>query len=550
MQEDTCNSACSTDGTVRVTTQEVNRDNSLESPLIRHVTRWTLTNSLLPKPSPLPESGKFPDKCFSIQGYLIPSSTTKTSQKYQKEIHVSIHSLKSWCIDRSHHGRGIYIQTSTAFYWLKEPSKDLVKVINSEDIYDKNTNEHPTTSFISQEIVHNPMRARLGLLSNIIDIFSDQKYNFVYLYAKRSSTNIHCLLRPNQRIMDRYNNATEGPLNKEPFDLNLLKKIPEFVRRNMENLHDFLPDECAFFESIREFEQQLKENQRKVVPWTEEEYIASANASEQRSGRYPWGELKPNSKIRPNRLIEIKIMESRRLHSNDMSKKSNSIIENQDSQQRFLDECTHNSAEIKVLSKSTTFSSVQMIKSIAQLSSLLVPRPIGEEGDYKKFAILDSSSRVFMDEIITNTQVPSLELMLIAVETLSRSGQKVMKATFQKNVELKKCAGYVIFKAWLGYVVKVMAGMRQSVSCHAMAKDHKRTDELVAISIMNLICNFSVITEGKQIDILKSKFDVDLYQLVEKTLSFASFYGIRNVEISCRNAKVHLDLIKDQHYSN
>lgn len=520
-----------------------------QAPLIRHLTNWTLLKHASPIPQPLPISGEF-EKDFVIQGSLLPESNQSTSSNHQDLIQVLLSSIKSWVIDRSHDNRGIYVQTSTAFYWLKEPCKDTVDIGGNEQAIGTPNDNQPSTNITSQEIIHQPIRAKFGLLSNLIDMFSDQNYNFVNFYAKRSITNTHCLLRPNAEILARYD-TSEEPLNKEPFDLNLLKQFPEFVRRNMENLHDMLPNECVFFYSIKEFEQQFKERQRKLVPWSDEEYIESAEASESRSGRHSWGELKPNvKKARPNRLIEIRIMESHHLHKLEMSRKATSTSQEMTSQEMdegqrlFLDECIADSSKLKVLHQSEIYSKSEIVKSISGLSNLLVPTPMEGEEDYKRFAVLDNNARLFIDEIVTN-EVASLELMLLTLETISRSGQKVMKSMFQKKEKLTNCAGFIIFKVWLSYVIKVMAQRRKDPTSNLMDGNDMRTEELVAMTIMSLICNFSVINERKQIDILKSKFGVDLFDLVEKVLSFASFHNIGNVEIACRNAQVHLSLIKD-----
>jgi len=154
--------------------------------------------------------------------------------------------------------------------------------------------------------------------------------NYVPVHARRSPANIHALLSPNDDTYRKFN-APDEPLNREPFDLELLERFPDFVRRHLMNYHPLLHPGCAFMkrlvtmtEGTEEEEKRkswvlLPEEQPEQIrgqlgsPWTTADYLRSATEAEQRSQRTPWGDVLPDAKpIQPNRLIDIEIRNAAR----------------------------------------------------------------------------------------------------------------------------------------------------------------------------------------------------------------------------------------------
>ena len=112
---------------------------------------------------------------------------------------------------------------------------------------------HAAALLPSQSQLHLPLRAKFGLLSNLLDLMSEpynnNTNNYVPVHARRSPANIHALLSPSEDTYQKFN-TEEEPLNKEPFDLELLEQCPGFVRRHLLNYHPLLHGGCAFMKRL------------------------------------------------------------------------------------------------------------------------------------------------------------------------------------------------------------------------------------------------------------------------------------------------------------
>ena len=167
-----------------------------------------------------------------------------------------------------------------------------------------------------------------------------------------------------------------------------------------------------------------------------------------------------------------------------------------------------------------TFSKDNMIGAISYLESYLTPTPSGAEKksfDYTKFGIKDSPKEVmqkFIEDVVVNGTVLSMETILLSVECIMRSRDAVKKAIFRLDEKKDTSGGKFIFKKWLSYVIQIMENKRKQQN--ALPANEARTEELIAISIMELICSYSVIKKQKQLEVLKKKFGVDWVFIVEK----------------------------------
>lgn len=180
--------------------------------------------------------------------------------------------------DRHREDRGIWILSKNAWYRLKQPCKKVIKRLNGIDI--------------SQNELHHSFHAKLGLLSNIIDMMSDSRGyiqpSLVAYHSKLSPEASHKALCPN------HDEILQNPLLcKEPFDLRLLKRDPAFVRQNLENLDTTLSNTCVFMLGLKKLEREAeRRGNDKDFTKKEFDFIKSAEAAEKRSQRWPWGEQK------------------------------------------------------------------------------------------------------------------------------------------------------------------------------------------------------------------------------------------------------------------
>ena len=336
-----------------------------------------LTNWFLVRPSPSANTGdaasnRDPTK---LPRHPLPISTTNLSSSdyvlygnlqlsdeakklpllvAKNNLPVRISSLASWCIDRSKSGRGIWIQGQRGWYKLKEPDRTVIEIgritvrCPSLDAADDNGSEKANlrATLPSQSQLHLTLRAQFGLLSNLLDLLSEpynnNSNNYVPVHARRSPANIHALLSPNDETFQKFN-SEEEPLNREPFDLELLERCPGFVREQLLNYHPLLHEGCAFMKRLsamssssgagRNIDEGSNEsaalvldgedasqsassfvpNRKQKRRWAAADYRRSALEAEARGQRTPWGDLIPNAKaIKPNRLIDIEIRNAAR----------------------------------------------------------------------------------------------------------------------------------------------------------------------------------------------------------------------------------------------
>ena len=172
------------------------------------------------------------------------------------------------------------------------------------------------------------------------------------------------------------------------------------------------------------------------------------------------------------------------------------------------------------------FSKQNMAGAIVYLSGYLSPTPTAADKksyDYTKFCVLDipiDTMKKFISDIVFTGKFLTMEVMLLAVECIIRSSNLVQKGLCRLDIvviEGSKVSGVLfIFKKWLAYAISVMAKRRQIEPLSSFSAQEMRTEEMIATSIMELICAFNVIHKEKQMNVLKSKFGVDWIHIVEK----------------------------------
>lgn len=174
--------------------------------------------------------------------------------------------------DRDDDGRGMWVLSRQAWYKLLQPC---TKVITQND-----------GIRTSQDILHQPVRANCGLLNNILDMLSDSNGNledqFVSFFSELTPEECYDVL-------------------EKPFDFDLLKRDPAFVKDCLSNLHENLPDSCVFVNGLKKLRLEYSQARKRKMHWVLRsfDYCASAEMAEERSNRHPWGCRKLNSNGKP-----------------------------------------------------------------------------------------------------------------------------------------------------------------------------------------------------------------------------------------------------------
>lgn len=185
-------------------------------------------------------------------------------------------------VDFSEEKRGLWVATTEAWYWLHDCDE-------------------------SQEELHQPMRAKFGLLSNLIDtLLEDDKYFETYekLAPKLVHQKLSCL---DEALFQVYkqNQANDILYFQEPFDYTLMSEQGG-VTLLKQHLGGLFPG----LEKSKFWKELVKQKGRKpgTAKWTPEQYRASAELAEERSQRTAWGMKLPNAKpIRPNWNMEARL---------------------------------------------------------------------------------------------------------------------------------------------------------------------------------------------------------------------------------------------------
>ena len=274
----------------------------------RHITNWFLA-----KPSAagadfgvhrmaLPaDYRKVKNLC--LYGELLPSprkvARARTKGKDPpKPQPVVLRRLLLWSIDRDYRDRGIWFQTGDAWYKLEQPCT--ARVYNGK----------------SQDDVHLELRAKFGLVSNLLDMFHEKSKslkleNFFGLHDSRTPSESHNVLSPNAGQLERH-----PMLPTEPFDMELLRREATFVKQHIQDCGVGFA-KSNFVKGLTDMEKEWKKTHKdKKKGGGEFDYLASAKAAEKRSGRRPWGSLityrggSHDEVPRINRLVEIKVDES------------------------------------------------------------------------------------------------------------------------------------------------------------------------------------------------------------------------------------------------
>ena len=631
----------------------------------RHLTSWYLTRAAAGggddaisarRRVPLPLAGQSMDdgQGYVLHGELEPSSTNEEGQARDgRRVKMMLPNPTSWAFDRSKSDRGIWVATKGggARYKLLQPDAEAVSLDATitvgegagEEAAAAETADVRRTAveatLPSQSDVHLPLRARLGLLSNLVDLLSEpfgggdgdgdggdgeEEANYVPIHAVRTPAAIHALLSPTPEILAQHN-TSEEPLNSEPFDLELLRECPGFVRRHLAAMHPLLDGDSVFMSELEAMEaarQPSKTDSNDAgndddVKWSDEGYLRSAEGAEKRGRRTAWGDLISGegegggSRVRPNRLIDIEIQRASEQapeeeeapdggtgtneaaeedvpdyghaidyddeeddeddvvaqtsknkrptatmrpafdDSDDSDSDSDSDSDDDDAIVRRKKTSSNDNEAIPGVATDldpleylsvppgAEFSPEAIAAAVENMAAFLTPEP--GEGDMDpsayssdnlptKFAIDEGKISDFVESYVQQPTVPSLESILLASEAIRRSEKKVLKSMFKITKDHPVPSGKIVFDKWLDTAILLVKTSRDSSA-------------LVIASIMDLICDFGVIKDAKQVRLLKSKFDVDWAVCAEKARICADRNGLETALEACEKAQKHVSAL-------
>lgn len=240
---------------------------------------------------------------YTLRGMLV------TQQEGVDNIPVRINFDGRWSVDRDNELRGIWAQTDRAWYWLKRPcSRQTTYPVHISVDGIQQTNDHSSVdvTYPSQDELHLELRAKLGLVSNLCDLFlfdeTPDSFALLTRHANQTADALHKELTPSPQLLAKFPNRSP-----EPFDLQLLKRHATFIKNHFLGFHPQFPPKCAFATALKQTVMSRE--------WTRDELLASALAAERRGGRYPWGELlhddnAPTRRVNPNWVYAERLQEA------------------------------------------------------------------------------------------------------------------------------------------------------------------------------------------------------------------------------------------------
>uniref|UniRef100_A0A7S4JJX7 Uncharacterized protein n=1 Tax=Odontella aurita TaxID=265563 RepID=A0A7S4JJX7_9STRA len=249
----------------------------------RHITEWFLAKKGTPNLRlPLPKNLVGSMKRMILYGELEPNqSDTIGGVSIEERLKVRLEGLLHCTIDTSHTERGVWVETKAAWYKLKKPS-------STQSI-------QPDGKSVSQEELHIPIRAKFGLVSNMLDMLGEE-------CPVKPMAKVHRKHNPKE-CYDRLSLPSDDPLimdfpglNQDPFDYDILRREVKFVRFWLSaGFPMYLDKQCAFIRGLDAMERDLNRAKRNKEEWTQEvlDLEACALWAEARSQRMPWGDMKP-----------------------------------------------------------------------------------------------------------------------------------------------------------------------------------------------------------------------------------------------------------------
>jgi hypothetical protein len=232
-----------------------------------------------------------PERSRRLKDYILRGKLESDSgASVPISVEISLASQQCWVVDRTHERRGIWIEPSgqptSAWYWLRDAHAE------------------------KQASLHQNIRAKLGLFSNVIDVLEEQgpdgtPFHYAQSHFNMTPKQLHQRLScsDDREFQLHQMECREYAVFQEPFDYELFEQQGGVT---------FCKEHIAGFtvgfngSKLGKAIQGMKG--KKVKAWTPEQYKESARLAEERSQREPWGEPLPDAKeIHPNWNMEANL---------------------------------------------------------------------------------------------------------------------------------------------------------------------------------------------------------------------------------------------------
>lgn len=202
-----------------------------------------------------------------------------------------------------------------------------------------------------------------------------------------------------------------------------------------------------------------------------------------------------------------------------------------------------------------------MVQAIRFFSPYLTPVPHAEDlsssfVDYQRYSIRPDKIWSFIDNILQNSSVLSLEAMLLSADCFGRGNAEM---SFKCLLTKKGKADVIsplqtLFVVWPDHVLQMAD---QTCRCNTApgtgrmqgqqlpVDNNKRPEVMTAIAIMNLVRRFGdCIRTAEQLEELKIEFGVDWYDLCNRAIGVAKRHNLDSLSRACYYARAQLDNIK------
>jgi len=208
-----------------------------------------------------------------------------------------------------------------------------------------------------------------------------------------------------------------------------------------------------------------------------------------------------------------------------------------------------------------------MVQAIRFFGPYLCPTPRDEElgcvfVNYQRYSIRQDKLWSFVDNIIQNSSVLSLEAMLLSVDCFGRtSTDTAFKCLLARKgkTDVRTGGGEILpvrtlFVMWLDFVLRMLDQSCRSNTAPGRGRmqgqqvpvdNSKRVEVMTANAIVGLISRFlTCLKSARQLEELKTEFSVDWLDLCSKTLIIAKRYNLEGLSKTCSVTLSQLDKVR------
>ena len=213
------------------------------------------------------------------------------------------------------------------------------------------------------------------------------------------------------------------------------------------------------------------------------------------------------------------------------------------------------------------FSAASMVQAIRFFGPYLTPMPRDEElgggfVNYQRYSIRQDKLWSFVNNIIQNSSVLSLEAMLLSVDCFGRTSTGMaFRCLLTRRARTDGRTGgdeilpvRTLFVMWLDFVLRMLDQSCRSNTAPGRGRmqgqqvpvdNSKRVEVMTANAIVSLISRFLVcLKSARHLEELKTEFSVDWLDLCNKTLIIAKRYNLEGLFKTCSFALSQLEKVR------